>query len=150
MPSFIRLLTGISDDMLFDAPPIEEVLPNFIEFLGGSVLVAHNARFDVSFLNSALARNDYATITNQVVDTAQLARRILQGEVRNNKLETLAHHLRCAHKPCHRAFLMCSQPPTCSITSSNASPDSESPPLTTFCRCPRHASMARSRRPSNR
>ena len=104
VPSFIRLLTGISDDMLFDAPPIEEVLPNFIEFLGGSVLVAHNARFDVSFLNSALARNDYATITNQVVDTAQLTRRILQGEVRNNKLETLAHHLRYTHKPCHRAF----------------------------------------------
>jgi DNA polymerase-3 subunit epsilon len=104
VPSFIRLLTGISDDMLFDAPPIEEVLPNFIEFLGGSVLVAHNARFDVSFLNAALARNDYPTITNQIVDTAQLARRILQGEVRNNKLETLAYHLRCAHKPCHRAY----------------------------------------------
>ena len=104
VPAFIRLLTGISDDMLVDAPPIEAVLPSFLEFVRDSVLVAHNARFDVGFLNAALAREGYPPLGNDVVDTAMLARKILAGEVRNNRLETLARHLRCAHQPCHRAF----------------------------------------------
>lgn len=104
VPAFIRLLTGISDDMLVDAPRIEAVLPSFLEFVRDSVLVAHNARFDVGFLNAALARGGYPPLTNDVVDTATLARKILAGEVRNNKLETLARHLRCVNQPCHRAF----------------------------------------------
>ncbi|MDQ4125973.1 MAG: exonuclease domain-containing protein, partial [Actinomycetota bacterium] len=104
VPAFIRLLTGISDDMLVDAPRIEAVLPSFLEFVRDSVLVAHNARFDVGFLNAALAREGYPPLANDVVDTATLARKILAGEVRNNKLETLARHLRCVNQPCHRAF----------------------------------------------
>ncbi|MDQ3983430.1 MAG: DEDD exonuclease domain-containing protein [Actinomycetota bacterium] len=104
VPAFIRLLTGISDEMLVDAPPIHSVLPSFLEFVRDSVLVAHNARFDVGFLNAALVREGYAPLANDVVDTAALARKILAGEVRNNRLETLARHLRCVHQPCHRAF----------------------------------------------
>ena len=104
VPAFVRLLTGISDDMLVGAPRIEAVLPSFLEFVRDSVLVAHNARFDVGFLNAALAREGYPPLANDVVDTATLARKILAGEVRNNKLETLARHLRCANQPCHRAF----------------------------------------------
>jgi DNA polymerase-3 subunit epsilon len=104
VPAFIRLLTGISDDMLVDAPPIHAVLPSFLEFVRDSVLVAHNARFDVGFLNAALGREGYPPLANDVVDTATLARKILAGEVRNNRLATLARHLRCVHQPCHRAF----------------------------------------------
>jgi DNA polymerase-3 subunit epsilon len=104
VPAFIRLLTGITDEMLVEAPPIEAVLPSFLEFVRDSVLVAHNARFDVSFLNAALRRSGYPALTNRVVDTAGLARKILSGEVRNCRLETLARHLRCLHLPCHRAF----------------------------------------------
>jgi DNA polymerase-3 subunit epsilon len=104
VPAFIRLLTGISDDLLADAPPIESVLPSLLEFVKGSVIVAHNARFDTGFINTALRRNAYPALTNKVLDTAILARKILHGEVPNNKLSTLADHLRCAHKPCHRAF----------------------------------------------
>jgi DNA polymerase-3 subunit epsilon len=104
VPAFIRLLTGITDEMLVEAPPIEAVLPSFLEFARDSVVVAHNARFDVSFLNAALSRNGYPSLTNRVVDTARLARKILSGEVRNCRLETLARHLRCHHLPCHRAF----------------------------------------------
>jgi DNA polymerase-3 subunit epsilon len=104
VPAFIRLLTGISDDMLVDAPPIHAVLPSLLEFVRDSVLVAHNARFDVGFLNAALSREGYPPLGNDVVDTATLARKILAGEVRNHQLETLARHLRCAHQPCHRAF----------------------------------------------
>jgi DNA polymerase III subunit epsilon len=104
VPAFIRLLTGIADDMLIEAPEIQSVLPALLEFMGGAVIVAHNARFDVSFINSALVAGDYPVLTNRVVDTASLARKILAGEVPNHKLATLASHLRCPHRPCHRAF----------------------------------------------
>jgi DNA polymerase-3 subunit epsilon len=104
VPAFIRILTGISDELLIDAPPIRSVLPSFLEFAGGSVLVAHNARFDTTFLNRALRACGYDRLGNTVLDTALLARKVLAGEVPNNKLETLARHLRCAHQPCHRAF----------------------------------------------
>ena len=104
VPAFVRLLTGISSEMLVEAPPIQAVLPSLLEFLKGTVLVAHNARFDVSFVNQALVAAGYEKLDNQVVDTAQLARKVLAGEVPNHRLATLASHLRCAHQPTHRAF----------------------------------------------
>ena len=104
VPAFVRLLTGITDDLVCDAPPIEAVLPSLLEFVRDTVIVAHNARFDVSFLNAALDRAAYPLLDNRIVDTALLARKVLGGEVHNHKLSTLADHLRCAHKPCHRAF----------------------------------------------
>ena len=104
VPAFIRLLTGISNEMLVEAPAIESVLPSLVEFLHDTVVVAHNARFDTSFVNAALVRAGYDPLTNRVVDTARLAAKILAGEVRNNKLETLARSLRLPHQPCHRAF----------------------------------------------
>ena len=104
VPAFIRLLTGLSDDMLAAAPRIESVLPLWLEFSRHAVLVAHNARFDVSFLNAALARAGYEPMANRIVDTAKLARKTLAGEVPNNKLATLTRHLRCAHQPTHRAY----------------------------------------------
>ena len=104
VPAFVRLLTGISDDMLTDAPSIEAVLPTFLEFARNTVLVAHNAGFDIGFLNAACARLGYQPLGQRVVDTAGLARRVLAGEVANRKLETLARHFRCPHRPTHRAL----------------------------------------------
>ena len=54
IPPFITALTGISDAMVADAPRVGEMLPSFLEFVGGSVLVGHNLRFDLSFLDHAL------------------------------------------------------------------------------------------------
>jgi DNA polymerase III subunit epsilon len=104
VPAFVRLLTGITNEMLIDAPSIVAVLPSFLEFLGSSVIVAHNARFDLSFLDAALCANGYEPLKNRVIDTALLARKMLAGEVPNHKLQTLATYLRCAHRPRHRAF----------------------------------------------
>jgi len=104
VPAFVRLLTGISDDMLVDAPPLDAVLPTFLEFARNTVLVAHNAGFDIGFLNAACNRLGYDPLGHRVVDTAALARRVLAGEVPNRKLETLARHFRCAHRPNHRAY----------------------------------------------
>lgn len=104
VPPYITMLTGIDDILVEEAPPIENVIPSFLEFCRGTVLVAHNARFDVAFLNAALDRNGYERLENRVLDTARLARKILAGEVPNNRLETIARHLRCAHRPSHRAY----------------------------------------------
>lgn len=104
IPAFIGLLTGISDEMLIEAPETTAVLPSLLEFIGGSVIVAHNARFDVGFINAALTQAGYEPLANPVVDTVRLAAKILDDEVPNNRLETLAHCLRCDHKPKHRAY----------------------------------------------
>ena len=104
IPAYISHLTGIDEITVAEAPMIDGVLPNLLEFAKDTVLVAHNARFDVSFINVALERGGYPRLSNDVVDTAKLARKILAGEVPNNRLETLARHLRCAHRPSHRAY----------------------------------------------
>jgi len=105
VPPFITVLTGITQAMLIPAPPIERVLPAFLEFAAGSVLVAHNAPFDTGFLKAACARHGYPWPRPLVLDTAALARRaLLAGEVPNRKLGTLARHFRSTHEPTHRAL----------------------------------------------
>lgn len=104
LPPFITVLTGITESMLIPAPPIEEVLPPLLEFLDGAVIVGHNIRFDMSFLDAALARHGYPKLEHRRVDTLGLARRLVRDEVPDLKLGTLARHLRVAVEPCHRAF----------------------------------------------
>jgi len=101
---FVELLTGITNTMVAQAPPIEEVLPSLWEFLRGAVLVAHNARFDASFLAAAFARHGYAVPFRRTVCTLKLARWLMKGETRDMKLETLARTIGTGTTPCHRAF----------------------------------------------
>lgn len=104
IPPSITILTGITQAMVVDAPRIEAVLPQFLEFIGDAVIVGHNVRFDLSFLNAAALRNGYQRIPNKSVDTAALARRLVRPEVRNLRLQTLAAHFRSPTKPNHRAL----------------------------------------------
>ncbi|WFE41530.1 DEDD exonuclease domain-containing protein [Micromonospora sp. WMMD998] len=105
IPPFITVLTGITQAMLLPAPPIEQVLPSFLEFLTDAVLVAHNAPYDVGFLKAACARHGYRWPNPRVLDTAALARRVLtRDEVPNRKLGTLAAYFRTATQPTHRAL----------------------------------------------
>jgi DNA polymerase-3 subunit epsilon len=105
IPPFITVLTGITQAMLAPAPPIEVVLPSFLEFIRGTVLVAHNAPYDVGFLKAACRRHGYTWPNPRVLDTAALARRVLiPDEVPNRKLATLATYFRTAHQPTHRAL----------------------------------------------
>jgi DNA polymerase-3 subunit epsilon len=102
---FVSVLTGITDSMVCASPRIESVLPAFLEFARGSVLVAHNAPFDVGFLRAAAAEHHLAWPSFAVVDTAVLARRVLtRDEVPNCKLSTLAVYLRAGTTPNHRAL----------------------------------------------
>lgn len=105
VPPFITVLTGITQAMVQPAPPIEAVLPSFLEFLGDAVLVAHNAPYDVGFLKAACARHGYRWPNPRVLDTAALARRVLtRDEVPNRKLSTLAAYFRTSRQPSHRAL----------------------------------------------
>jgi DNA polymerase-3 subunit epsilon len=104
IPPTIAHLTGIDDRLVAGEPPIEAILPAFLEFARGAVFVAHNARFDFSFLNENLRRLDYPLLEGPPVCTARLARRIVWPEVPNVRLRTLAQYFHTRSKPIHRAL----------------------------------------------
>ncbi|WP_051297742.1 DEDD exonuclease domain-containing protein [Brevibacterium album] len=102
---FVTRLTGITNAMVADAPPLSAVLPSFLEFAAGAVLVAHNAPFDIGFLRRACARLDYPWPAPRVLDTVVLARKLLpRSQVRDHKLATLARHFSAQVSPDHRAL----------------------------------------------
>ncbi len=104
IPPLITVLTGITEAMVLPAPKIAEVLPHFLEFLGDSVIVGHNVRFDISFFDAALVAHGFEALSNRRTDTLALARRLVRDEVPNLKLGTLARHLRVPTEPNHRAM----------------------------------------------
>ncbi|GAB3351310.1 DEDD exonuclease domain-containing protein [Modestobacter lapidis] len=105
IPPYISVLTGITSMMVAAAPRIDSVLPAFLEFARGAVLVAHNAPFDLGFLRAACEASGVAWPAFAAVDTAVLARRLLtRDEVPNCKLGTLAPFFSTTTQPCHRAL----------------------------------------------
>jgi DNA polymerase-3 subunit epsilon len=108
LPAFITQLTGISDEMLISAPFIDEILPTLFAFLGSSdetVVVAHNSPFDLSFLKAASKTHEIDWPDYLTVDTARLARAVLdRDEVVNCKLSTLAEFFGASTSPNHRAL----------------------------------------------
>ena len=101
IPFEIENLTGINDSMVMDAGTIEEVLPEFMEFCGHSVMVAHNADFDMSFIKHNLHLFGIERKFT-VVDTVALARNLLP-ELNRFKLDTVAKALGVSLKNHHRA-----------------------------------------------
>src|SRR5215831_4006867 len=104
IPRPITVLTGITDAMVMPAPPVEAVLPTLLEFIGDSVIVGHNVRFDVAFLDAALLRSSRDRLDNRIIDTCALARRLVREEVPDCRLGTLADRFRLNHRPTHRAL----------------------------------------------
>lgn len=108
IPPQVVQLTGITTAMVCDAPAIDAVLPMFFEFAGldhGTVLVAHNAGFDVGFLRAAAQRCDIAWPRPQVLCTVRLARRVLsREEAPSVRLAALARLFAVATQPTHRAL----------------------------------------------
>lgn len=108
LPLFITQLTGITDEMLISAPFIDEILPTLFEFLGSpneTVLVAHNAPFDLGFLKAAALEQQLDWPLYPTIDTARLARAVLDtDEVINCKLGTLAQFFGAETSPNHRAL----------------------------------------------
>ncbi|MBM9461368.1 DEDD exonuclease domain-containing protein [Nocardioides sp. zg-536] len=105
IPAFIAVLTGITNRMVADAPRIGTALPAFLEFAAGTVLVAHNARFDVGFLKHFAGVHDLAWPDFEVLDTVKLARHVVtRDEAPNHKLSSLATLFRAQTTPNHRAL----------------------------------------------
>jgi DNA polymerase-3 subunit alpha (Gram-positive type) len=92
IPPFISALTGITDEMVGRAPKFADVASDFLDFIGDSVLVAHNAHFDMHFLNCEINRiyEDYR-VANPCLCTVQLSRKLLP-QMDNHKLKTLAEY----------------------------------------------------------
>ena len=74
IPASVQVLTGITHAMVRSAPSLSAVLPSWLEFSRSTALVAHNARFDIGFLQRAYAQHDYPWGDPAVVDTLALAR----------------------------------------------------------------------------
>ena len=105
IPADIAALTGITDAMVRQAPPIGALLPGFLAFARGCVLTAHHAPFDVGFLTAACGRCRIPWPAFPVLDTAALARLVLdEAEVPDCKLATLAGFFGARTRPCHRAL----------------------------------------------
>ena len=104
LPAAIAALTGIDPRALRGAPPVELAVRRFLEFAGDAVLVAHNARFDIGFLDREVERLTGRRIAAPVVDTVWLARRVLAGRIQRVGLASLAHFFGTSTRPCHRAL----------------------------------------------
>ena len=101
IPYDIEQLTSINDGMVISAPTIEEVLPEFLAFCEGAVMVAHNASFDISFIKEN-ARRQGLTFQPTVLDTVSLAR-VLLPNLNRFKLDTVAKELKISLENHHRA-----------------------------------------------
>ncbi|MGE3466469.1 MAG: PolC-type DNA polymerase III [Pyrinomonadaceae bacterium] len=103
IPAFITQLTGISDSMVATAPLFADIAHDFLEFIGDSILVAHNSGFDMRFLNHEIGRvfPDYR-VANPCLCTVQLSRKLLPNIV-NHKLKTVAEHYSIDLVDHHRA-----------------------------------------------
>ena len=102
MPPGAVAVNGITDEMLQGKPLIREVLPDFLRFIQGAVLIAHNASFDLGFVRSAMARMGLGLLPNDFVDTRVMAQKAFPGRA-NYKLQSLAMDLGVKSLEAHRA-----------------------------------------------
>jgi DNA polymerase III epsilon subunit-like protein len=104
LPAPVARLTGLCDSELRRAPPPQLALRRFLVFADDAPLAAHNARFDLSFLEREVDRLTGRRIAAPVVDTVVLARRLLDGRSERFSLRQLAHFFGTSARPCHRAL----------------------------------------------
>jgi DNA polymerase III epsilon subunit family exonuclease len=103
IPRFVASLTGISNEMVKRAPVFAEVAPRWLDFVSDSVLIAHNAPFDTSFLNHEISRvYPGHRMVNPHLCTVKLSRRLLP-ELLNHRLDTIASHFSIPIVSRHRA-----------------------------------------------
>nr|WP_314991894.1 3'-5' exonuclease [uncultured Treponema sp.] len=102
MPEEAGKVNGITDAMLKDKPVIAAIFPDFLEFIGTGILVAHNAPFDINYVNTELARAEKPLLTNKVVDTRIFAKEVFPG-LSSYALQDLAVQFGITALEAHRA-----------------------------------------------
>lgn len=103
IPYYITKITGISNQMVKDAPDVEEVMPKLREFIGDNPIIAHNANFDYQFIQNYSGR---AFSKNEVIDTVPIGRKLFP-KLPNHKLGTIAKHIGITEDGFHRAEFDC-------------------------------------------
>ena len=103
IPYYITKITGITNEMVQNAPEVEEVMPELVHFVGDATIVAHNANFDYKFIQNY--SNDSFS-KNKVIDTVPIGRK-LYPELPNHKLGTIAKHIGITEEGFHRAEFDC-------------------------------------------
>lgn len=107
IPYFASSINGITDDMVSEAPCIEQVIRKFVDFIGSYPLVGHNiCRFDMSFIQRDAERYLGMRISNECIDTLHLANRYLP-QLPSRSLESLADHYNVSYDGAHRALVDC-------------------------------------------
>jgi DNA polymerase III epsilon subunit family exonuclease len=104
LPPAITALTGIENRDVRRAPAVETALRRFLAFAGDAVLVAHNAAFDLAFLDRETERLTGRRLAAPVIDTLGLARRLLAGRAPRASLAALSYFVGTSVRPCHRAL----------------------------------------------
>lgn len=95
--SFITELTGITNDLVADAPAISDAIKSFYDFVGSDILVGYNVNFDINFIYDVLQDTHSIDFTNSFVDVMRFARKLLP-ELKNHKLETVAAHYKVSSR----------------------------------------------------
>ncbi len=103
IPYYITNITGITNDMVKNSPSVENVMPQLIEFIGDSPIVAHNANFDYKFIQNY---SNYSFSKNKVIDTVAISRK-MYPELPNHKLSTIAKEIGITEDGFHRAEFDC-------------------------------------------
>jgi DNA polymerase III subunit epsilon len=103
IPRFVTRLTNITEAMVADAPPFVDVAPRLQQILAGAVFVAHNAPFDLRFVEWEMRRGDFGPPKGRVLCTARLARKTLP-ELRSRSLDSLIHFYGIHCDARHRAY----------------------------------------------
>lgn len=102
---FITELTGITNDLVSDAPAISDAIKNFYNFVGSDILVGYNVHFDINFIYDVLQNTHGLDFTNSFVDVMRFAKKLLP-DLKNHKLETVADHYKVS-SPAHRSYADC-------------------------------------------
>jgi len=102
IPKQVQEITHITDDMVENSPKIDEVLPKFLEFTKGTVLVAHNSSFDLGFITH-FAKEQNLKVENMAIDTLTISRELYE-HYENHKLGTIAENMGISLEGAHRAI----------------------------------------------
>ena len=103
---YITELTGITNEMVKDAPTIEEILPDFMNYIGNDILIGHNVNFDINFIYDNLYRNKFDVLTNAFIDTMRISRKLLP-ELPHHRLIDLAKYFKIDSTNNHRSLKDC-------------------------------------------
>ena len=106
VPYFITNLTGISGQMLKNAPKAPEVLKRFVEFVSDSIIMGHNVTFDIGFIDNKLKKYFNAGFDNDYIDTLKIARKMLPS-LKSKKLGMIAQHFELNTDGMHRGLKDC-------------------------------------------